>query len=119
MSTTQTPSLSGVEGEARTGEARSSRYDPAFDAAVMAAPIVDNASTRLYYVGELEPDRRECDACGDRFQDVGDDQRLCDACQAIEPDDEPHYYVCPTCGGNGCGPCRGTGERLNTTAGAR
>lgn len=29
--------------------------------------------------------------------------------------DEDHYYPCPTCGGNGCRICRGTGELLDTT----
>ena len=59
----------------------------------------------------LEPDSRTCLRCGDNPRQV-DEAGNCTDC-AAEPDDEPHYYVCPTCGGNGCGPCRGTGERLD------
>jgi hypothetical protein len=32
--------------------------------------------------------------------------RLSPACP-----DWPHSYICPECGGNGCGACNGTGER--------
>lgn len=45
-----------------------------------------------------------------------DDDR-CAACLVLwsECDDycpgEPHRYPCPTCGGNGCVGCGGTGER--------
>lgn len=37
--------------------------DPAFDQLVSAGPIVDNASTRLYAIGELEPDWETCPDC--------------------------------------------------------
>jgi hypothetical protein len=67
-----------------------SAYDPAFDAAVMAAPIVDNASDRLYAIGELEYDGPTC-ATGDCRAPVDDDGQLCDDC------------TCP------CGCCRGAG----------
>lgn len=48
-------------------------------------PVVDNASDRLYYVGELEGDT--CGSCGDP---IPRDVDLCAACT-----------VCPTCRGAG------------------
>jgi hypothetical protein len=78
-----------------------SAYDPAFDRLVMAGPIVDNASARLYAIGELEGDRCPCGTA------IPGDVDGCDECAG-----EPHTYPCPTCGGNGCPSCADTGERI-------
>lgn len=51
--------------------------DPGFDRAVMAAPIVDNASERLYTIGELEYDGPRCPDCD---TPVDSDGGMCEEC---------------------------------------
>lgn len=63
-----------------------SRYDPEFDRAVMAGPIVDNAG-HLTVIGELEYDGPVCaGGCGIAVEDDGDD--CCEDCAGR----------CPECG---------------------
>lgn len=65
-----------------------------FDAAVMAGPIVDNASTRLYAIGELEAERIECFHCnGDGW--------FTETVEGPGDTDVEIDYVCGACSGSG------------------
>lgn len=62
-----------------------STYDPAFDAAVMAAPIVDMVGD-----SRMEYDGPRCESCRDPIDDDGELRDCCDDCRP-----------CPTCRGAG------------------
>lgn len=66
--------------------------DPVFDALVSAGPLVDNASDRLYAIGELEYDGPRCGRCGDT--PVVDEDTPCTDCLTEIGDDQ---WACPRC----------------------
>lgn len=106
MTATQTPAASECRGSASLAAGHQPEpYDPAVDVDMIGTSVM-----------EYDGPRCAADDCDTAVDDDGD---RCDDCAAEEPDPEPHYYACPTCGGNGCTPCRGTGERLDTPKGIR